>query len=212
MKPKIYRNRLITQSLIWGCVIILFLPFAFSSCGGGKTDTVENDNDSITYQIFTADVKTLISDSGVTKYKLEAKEHYVYSDPEALWYFPEGFYVEMFDTLLVPQASVKADTAYFFQDKDLWELIGNVEMVNISGDKFYSNRLYWDRGREKIYNREYTKIEMAGGRVNEANGGFESNQTLTKWSLFHNEGEMPVDTSTPHSHEADSLSNSNVSH
>ena len=51
--------------------------------------------------------------------------------------FPRGIYVEKFDTLFQTEASIKADTAYYYDKKGLWELIGNVEVESLQGEAFW---------------------------------------------------------------------------
>ena len=59
---------------------------------------VEFDPDK-TYTMKATDVSSLISDSGITRYRLKAKEWQIYGKAaEPHWYFPEGIYVEKFDT------------------------------------------------------------------------------------------------------------------
>ena len=44
--------------------------------------------------------------------------------------------MEKFDTLFQTEASIKADTAYYYDKKGLWELIGNVEVESLQGEHF----------------------------------------------------------------------------
>lgn len=44
------------------------------------------------------DVTTLISDSGITRYRIKAKEWLMFENAkEPYWLFPQGIYVEKFD-------------------------------------------------------------------------------------------------------------------
>ena len=62
--------------------------------------------------IHTEDASMLISDSGITRYRLEAKIWDIYSNEgDAYWYFPEGIHVEQFDSLFRVTGSIVADTA-----------------------------------------------------------------------------------------------------
>ena len=65
----------------------------------------------------TEDVLSLISDSGITRYRLKTKVWEVYTHPEEYWYFPEKIYVEQFDSLLNVKGSIEGDTAYYFVKK-----------------------------------------------------------------------------------------------
>ena len=74
-----------------------------------------------TYTLRTTDVSSLISDSGITRYRMNAKEWLVFGKArEPYSYFPQGVYVEKFDSLFNVEASVKADTAYYWDKKVMW--------------------------------------------------------------------------------------------
>ena len=58
----------------------------------------------------TYDVTTLISDSGITRYRIEAKEWLMYDKTEHPYQeFPQGIYLEQFDENLNVEASLKAN-------------------------------------------------------------------------------------------------------
>ena len=82
-------------------------------------------------------VTTLISDSGITRYKIVAEEWNIFDKKNPpYWAFEKGVYLEKFDTLLRIDANILADTAYYFEKKKLWELRGNVKILSLQGDKF----------------------------------------------------------------------------
>ena len=111
------------------------------------------------------DVSSLISDSGITRYRLKAKEWQIYGKAaEPHWYFPEGIYVEKFDTLFQTEASIKADTAYYYDKKGLWEL--------------------------KVYSDKFMRIEQEDKIITGI--GFESNQDMTQYKIFNSQGIFPV--------------------
>ena len=115
-------------------VVVMLLLFS-ASCSKEHKEVVDVEFDpDKTYTMKATDVSSLISDSGITRYRLKAKEWQIYGKAaEPHWYFPEGIYVEKFDTLFQTEASIKADTAYYYDKKGLWELIGNVEVESLQG-------------------------------------------------------------------------------
>lgn len=173
-------------------LVAVMLVFLLLSCGKEKTEIVEVAFDAeTTYTMRTSDVVELISDSGIIRYKLIADEWYVYEKAtEPFWLFPEGFYVEQFDSLYNKDASVKADTAYHYYKKELWELIGNVKVTSLKGEDFETEHLFWDRKSEKIYSDKYIRIETDDKIITGI--GFESNQTMTKYDVFNSQGVFPV--------------------
>lgn len=145
----------------------------------------------------TEDVVSLISDSGITRYRLKAKVWEVYIHPEDYWYFPEKIYVEQFDSLLQVKGSIEADTAYYFLKKELWQLIGNVFVKNLEGTAFETSELFFDQkvpsgSREAIYTHKLAKITRANGDYQYGRNGFKSDAYLNNPQLYAVGGEMSV--------------------
>ena len=69
--------------------------------------------------------------------------------------------MEKFDSLFHIDASIKADTAYYYEKKKLWELRSNVHIRNLQGDKFDTQLLFWDEAKEQIYSDKPIRIEQA---------------------------------------------------
>lgn len=151
--------------------------------------------------IHTEDLSTLISDSGITRYRLEAQIWDVYSNEEnPYWHFPEGMYVERFDSLLNVEGSIKADTAYNFKKKALWQLIGNVFVKNMEGRTFETEELFWKEESDPnslsaFYTDKFVKITEANGDVRYGRKGFRSNQSMSDIVLLSFGGDMSVDES-----------------
>lgn len=140
----------------------------------------------------TRNINTLISDSGITQYKIVAPLWYVYDEVDTpYWLFPEGLYLQKFDSDFNVVATVAADSARFFRTQKLWKLEGNVEMTKAPKDLFLSPRVFWDQRRQKLYSDTFIHIENAT-HVLEGTG-FESNERLTKYRILHPSGIFPVD-------------------
>lgn len=119
---------------------------------------------------------------------------------EPYWYFPKKIYVEKFDTLFNTEASIEADTAYYYSKKSLWKLVGNVHVENLQGEKFETSLLYWDQKKELIYSDQFIRIEQEGQVV--LGVGFESNQDMSQYEILDSKGSFDIDESTK---EPDSL-------
>ena len=173
-------------------LMLLFLG-TILSCEDETKDVVDVKFDpNTTYTMKATDVVSLISDSGVTRYRLKAKDWLVYGKAEdPYWYFPEGIYVEKFDTLFNTDASIKADTAYYYDKRGLWELVGNVEIESLQGERFETSQLFWDQKKEQIYSSRYIRIEQEDKIVTGI--GFESNQNMTHYKIFNSQGIFPVE-------------------
>ena len=94
----------------------------FPACSGNNKNLAEAiaENDTVP-SMKSLGVTTLISDSGITRYKIVAEE-WINHDKKKIpyWAFEKGVYLEKFDTLFHIDASIKADTAYYYEKKILW--------------------------------------------------------------------------------------------
>lgn len=193
-------------------VVVMLLLFSVTlfSCNQEVKEVVEVSSDpEKSYTMKATQVNTLISDSGITRYRVKAKEWLVFGNAkEPHSYFPEGIYVEKFDTTFHTEASIKADTAYYFDKKGLWRLIGNVEVESLQGERFNTSELFWDQKAEKVYSDKYIRIQQKEQIITGV--GFESNQNMTRYRIFNSQGEFPVEEEVTPSAPADSVNTENV--
>ena len=103
--------------------------------------------------------------------------------------------MEKFDSLFHIDASIKADTAYYYEKK-LWELRSNVHIRNLQGDKFDTQLLFWDEAKEQIYSDKPIRIEQADKSIINGQYGFKSNQQLTEYEIYNSGGEFIVKDTT----------------
>lgn len=181
------KNRHIATAII-AVVMLLFV----GSCQNKTEDLVDIIfNPDIVPTMTTDSVVTLISDSGITRYKLIAKKWQVFDRAkEPYWFFPEGIYLERFDSLFHIEAVIYADTAWNYVNKRLWRLKGNVNAQNMKGEKFLSDELFWDQRKQRIYSDKF--IEIQKGETELKGYGFESNQEMTEYRIFNpHEGRIP---------------------
>ena len=171
-------------------VVVMLLLF-MASCGKENKEVVEVTFDpENTYTLRTTDVSSLISDSGITRYRMNAKEWLVFGKAkEPYSYFPQGVYVEKFDSLFNVEASV-ADTAYYWDKKGLYKLIGHVSILSQEGKKLDTSILYFDQKEDQIYTDEYFELEEGDKIITGI--GFKSNQNMTKYKIFNSQGTFPV--------------------
>ena len=165
----------------------------FPACSGKGKNLAEaiSENDTLP-SMKTLGVSTLISDSGITRYKIEAEEWLIYDKKNPpYWAFEKGVYLEKFDTLFRIEASIKADTAYYHEKKKLWELKGNVQIMSLRGDKFQTDLLFWDEKKEKVYSDKYIQIEQDDKMIR--GYGFESNQDLTEYEIKNTTGIFTIE-------------------
>ena len=169
----------------------------FPACSGKDkklTETISK-NDTLP-SMNSLGVTTLISDSGITRYKIVTEEWLIYDKKNPpYWAFEKGVYLEKFDTLFRIDASIKADTAYYHEKKKLWELKGHVQILSQRGDKFQTDLLFWDEKKEKVYSDKFIQIEQEDKIIK--GYGFESNQNLTEYEIKNTTGVFTVEDTTP---------------
>ena len=177
-------------TIVLGVIVMLLL---FSSCGGKKKELGEaiTERDSLP-SMATLGVVTYISDSGVTRYRMEAEEWLMYDRKRpSYWAFEKGVYLEQFDSLFNVDASIKADTAYFYDKQKLWKLMGNVDIKNRKGERFNTELLYWNQATEKVYSDRFIRIEQPERII--TGYGFDSNQQMTIYQIRNMGGIFYVD-------------------
>lgn len=139
----------------------------------------------------TRDVETLISDSGITRFRITTPVWYVYDEvDEPYWRFPDGLYLEKFDDIFRKEATIRSDSATYFKNKQLWRLDGNVDISNVANERFLTQQLYWDQRAHKVYSDSFIHIERAD-RVIEGYG-FESNEQMSRYSISNVAGIFPA--------------------
>ena len=182
----------------------------FPACSGKEKKLAEaiSENDTLP-SMKSLGVTTLISDSGITRYKIVAEEWLIHDKKNPpYWAFEKGVYLEKFDTLFRIDASIKADTAYYHEKKKLWELRGHVQILSQRGDKFQTDLLFWDEKKEKVYSDKFIQIEQEDKVIK--GYGFESNQNLTEYEIKNTTGIFTVEDTNPitTTQPQDSLKNS----
>ncbi len=175
-------------------VVVMLLLFT-ASCNGDKKEVVVVAFDpETTYTLRTTDYTTQFSDSGITRYRATAKEFLKFDKAkEPFSYFPEGIYVEKFDTLFRTEASLRADTAYNYEKQGLWKWVGNVKVESLEGKTFETSLLFFNQKEEKIYTDKYIRIQEEDKIITGI--GFESNQDMTQYKIFNSQGVFPVNES-----------------
>ena len=140
----------------------------------------------------TENVYTLISDSGITQYRIKSPIWYVYDEIDTpVWRFPKGLFLEKFDKKFKVISSVACDSAIYFKRDQLWRLDGHVEMHNDQKDVFLTQQLFWDQKMRKVYSDSFIHIERSD-RIIEGLG-FTSNDKLTVYNIHRPTGIFPVD-------------------
>jgi len=142
--------------------------------------------------LLTDSVTMLISDSGITRYRIESPEWMVFDKtPTPYQEFPKGIYLEQFDENLKVQASLKSNYAHYDENEEVWTLRGDVHALNLEGEQFDTQELRWDQQRHRVYSDSAIHITREKSIIEGV--GFESNEKMTKYTILHPTGIFPVD-------------------
>ena len=157
----------------------------------------------------TTDITSLISDSGITRYRMKAKEWLMFGKAkEPYSYLPQGVYVEKFDSLFNVETSIKADTAYHWDKKGLIKLIGHVNILTQDNKKLDTSILFIDQTEDRVYTDEYFELQEEEKIITGI--GFESNLNMTKYKIFNSQGTFPVSESAPDSSRVNTSADTTV--
>lgn len=132
-------------------------------------------------------VNTLVSDSGMMKYRIVAEcwEVNQVRNPSR-WIFEKGLFLEQFDPKFHVEAYIQSDTAYYYDQQKLWELRGRVRVRTVDGLRFSSEELFWDQNKHELYSFKYSKLitperEMEGTY-------FRSDERMTRYTVTNSKG------------------------
>lgn len=102
--------------------MIILLTFV-ASCDERKEHIASaiRDRDSVS-MMTSYGVNTLISDSGVIKYRIVAErwDVNIVKNPSR-WTFDKGLFLEQFDEKFHVESYIQCDTAYYYDQLRLWE-------------------------------------------------------------------------------------------
>lgn len=162
-----------------------------ASCAGDQEHMAAaiNENDSLPFMTAHG-ISTLISDSGVIRYKIVSEEWKIYNTTiPASWTFERGFFMERYDEDMHIDLFVQADTAYLRKQK-IWELRGRVIIKNLEGTLFETEELFWDMEEHIMWNHMPMDITMPERELHGTD--FRSNEQMTDYFVSNSIGAMPA--------------------
>lgn len=171
---------------LWCLFIIAALSFI--ACNSPKEHTAPaiRERDSVA-MMTSYGVNTMISDSGVMKYRIIAERWEVNDKlhPQR-WIFSRGLFLEQFDDKFHIEAYIQADTAYYFNTEQLWHLVGNVSIRTVEGTKFNSEEIYWDQEKHELYSTKFSRIVTPERQMQGAY--FRSDEQLRSYFITNSKG------------------------
>jgi len=162
-----------------------------------------HDRDSVSVMT-TWGVNTLISDSGVIRYRMVSEKWEVnqVKDPSK-WIFEQGLFLEQFDDKFHIQAYIQSDTAYYYDVKRLWELRGRVKVRTKDGLRFSSEELFWDQNKHEMFSNKFSRVvtperEMQGSY-------FRSDEQMNHYTVTNSKGSFVKGSDGMGTNEGDTI-------
>ena len=151
-------------------ILALVISAFLGACQEQKEHTAAavRDRDSVSMMI-SYGVNTLISDSGVIKYRIVTE-----------------LFFEQFDEKFHVQSYIQCDTAYYYDQKRLWELRSRVSVLTKDGVRFTSQQLFWDETKHELYSNVYSKLVTPERTLEGAY--FRSDERMTKYFVSNSRG------------------------
>ncbi len=132
----------------------------FAACSEQHEHTAPAVNERDSASMMTSyGINTLISDSGVIKYRIVTERWDVNTVRHpSRWTFERGIFMEQFDEQFHIEGYISADTAWYYDQLKLWELRGRVYIRNVNGLRFRSEELFWDGIRHEFYSHKFSRV------------------------------------------------------
>ena len=154
-------------------------------------------------------VNTLISDSGIIKYRIVAERWDVNQIKKpSRWTFIKGVFFEQFDEKFHVQAYIQADTAWYYDQIKLWELRGRVRVRNINGMRFRSEELFWDGIKHELYSNKLSRVVTLERTLQGTY--FRSDENMTHYTVSNSQGSLVKSTVDGDSEQPEDLSHINI--
>ncbi len=140
---------MIVSALVW-----------LGSCTEQKSHTAPAVHERDSASMMTSyGVNTLISDSGVIKYRIVTERwdvNTIKNPPR--WTFEKGIFIEQYDEKFHVEGFIQADSAWYYDQQKLWELRGRVYIHNVNGLLFRSEELFWDGIKHEFYSHKFSRV------------------------------------------------------
>ena len=176
-----------------GVVGLVFVLLTLWACSEQHEHTAAaiNPQDSVP-MMTTYGVNTLISDSGVIKYRIVTERWDVNTVRQpSRWEFMKGIFFEQFDEQFHVEGYIQADTAWYFDQERLWKLRGRVCIRNTKGLIYTSEELFWDGLKHEFYSTVFSRL-VTPERTIEGTY-FRSDEQMTHYFVTNSKGSFLPD-------------------
>lgn len=176
------------KHILQSIATLLFVAMLFS-CQKRIDKIRQMDEKDFSPQTEQFDVNLIYTDSGKVAAKLKSPKLLDYSNLDFPYReFPDGVHVVFYDDKN-KENTVVADYAIIYDETELVDLRGNVEIVTSDSTILNSKQLYWDQNKERQWlftDQEYT-LRMNNGTTNDGQG-FDSDEKFNNFISRSNIG------------------------
>ena len=169
-------------------LVLLTASYAMVSCSEEREHTAPaiHDRDSVPVMT-TYGVNTLISDSGVIKYRIVPERWEINENRKpSRWTFNKGILLTQFDLKKHVVGYIQCDSAVYFDKDRRWELRGRVRILTAQGLTFYSNELYWDERNHEMWSYSYSHLKTPDKELQ--GNWFRSDEQMTNYEIRQTRG------------------------
>ena len=169
-------------------LVLLTASYAMVSCSEEREHTAPaiHDRDSVPVMT-TYGVNTLISDSGVIKYRIVTERWEINENRKpSRWTFNKGILLTQFDLKKHVVGYIQCDSAVYFDKDRRWELRGRVRILTAQGLTFYSNELYWDERNHEMWSYSYSHLKTPDKELQ--GNWFRSDEQMTNYEIRQTRG------------------------
>ena len=132
-------------------------------------------------------VNTLVSDSGVMKYRIVTERWEVNASKNpSLWIFDKGLLLEQFDEKFHINSYIQCDTAYYYDQQKIWKLYGRVSILTKDGLRFNSEQLTWDQNKHELSSNVFSKLVTPERTLQGSH--FWSDEKMTRYYVSNSKG------------------------
>ena len=174
-------------------VIGIIVSWVLAACQNPVEHTAPaiHDRDSVA-MMTSYGVNTLISDSGVIKYRIVTERWEVNTNRvPSRWIFDKGMLLEQFDEKFHINSYIQCDTAYYFDQERVWKLYGRVRILTKDGLRFTSEQLTWDENKHELSSNVFSKLITPERTLQ--GSYFWSDERMTRYFVSNSKGSFEKD-------------------
>ena len=135
------------------------------------------------------EVEMFYTEVNQLKVKLVAKKIFEFQNGDRE--FPEGIYLEFYDEFGKLTSTLKANSAFYFNEEKKWRGRGKVEVRNIEkNQQLNTEELFWKPETKKIFTEKFVTIKLESEVI--YGTGLDAVQDLSTYSIKNPEGEFDV--------------------